>query len=193
MRTNKTPKDKNQPLANTLSKQLKSSDKPAFQFADNRPETIAQRKIQEGINNKHPAIQRVKKAREEGKEADAVAGEQQIATLKGNLMTAPQQKAEIAAEMQRRRAALDVKAQEAYAAGEHGQGAHAGSANKQLIARLAGDLHAINTKGAIDALHKKPREEALKAWEERTLPEVSAQVMAKNRATQEEITKVTQL
>lgn len=44
----KTPKNKSQSAANAASQKQKES-KPTFQFVDNRPEAIAQRKLQDNI------------------------------------------------------------------------------------------------------------------------------------------------
>ena len=52
----KTQQNKSQVVANSLPKQ-KSGDKSTFLFVDNRPEAIAQRKLQESINNSPPVQQ----------------------------------------------------------------------------------------------------------------------------------------
>lgn len=54
----KTQENKSQAVANSLPK-LKSGSKSAFEFVDNRPETIAQRKLQEAINNS-PRVQQLR-------------------------------------------------------------------------------------------------------------------------------------
>ena len=60
MNTNadKLTENKSLPVASSLPKQ-QSNDKSAFQFVDNRPEAIAQRKLQETINNR-PRVQQLK-------------------------------------------------------------------------------------------------------------------------------------
>lgn len=52
----KTQENKSQSVANGIS-QKQSSDKSTFQFVDNRPEAIAQRKLQEMANNSPQAKQ----------------------------------------------------------------------------------------------------------------------------------------
>ncbi|MGY0035725.1 eCIS core domain-containing protein [Pedobacter sp. NJ-S-72] len=54
-----TKEDKNQTIANCLPKKLQSSDEPASVFANNRPEAIAQRKLQEAVDNS-PRVQQLK-------------------------------------------------------------------------------------------------------------------------------------
>ena len=54
----KTSENKSQAVANSLPK-LQSNSESTFQFMDNRPETIAQRKLQEAINN-NPHVQQLK-------------------------------------------------------------------------------------------------------------------------------------
>jgi hypothetical protein len=54
--TDKTQESKRQSVANSVS-QKQSSSKSTFQFADNRPEAIAQRKLQEMANNSPKATQ----------------------------------------------------------------------------------------------------------------------------------------
>ena len=46
----KTQENKSQSVANAVS-QKKSSGESTFQFVDNRPETVAQRKLQEVVSN----------------------------------------------------------------------------------------------------------------------------------------------
>ncbi|MEP3386630.1 MAG: DUF4157 domain-containing protein [Reichenbachiella sp.] len=52
----KTKENKKQPVS-ASSSQIQSSGEPTFQFEDNRPETIAQRKLQEMVNNSPHAKQ----------------------------------------------------------------------------------------------------------------------------------------
>ncbi|GEM_PF-5798499 len=52
----KTPENKSQAVANSLSKR-QSNGKCTFEFVDNRPEAIAQRKVQEIANNSPRAMQ----------------------------------------------------------------------------------------------------------------------------------------
>lgn len=54
----KSEENKNQSVANAIS-QKKSDNNPTFQFVDNRPETVAQRKLQRAINSS-PRVQRFK-------------------------------------------------------------------------------------------------------------------------------------
>ena len=53
----KTPKNKSQSAAKAIS-QKKSNSESIFQFVDNRPETVAQRKLQEMVNNSPQAKQK---------------------------------------------------------------------------------------------------------------------------------------
>jgi hypothetical protein len=52
----KTSENKSQAVADNLSK-LQSNGESAFQFVDDRPEAIAQRKLQEAINNSPRMLQ----------------------------------------------------------------------------------------------------------------------------------------
>ena len=54
----KSQENKSQAVANSLPK-LQSESESTFQFVDNRPEAIAQRKLQEAINNS-PRVQQLK-------------------------------------------------------------------------------------------------------------------------------------
>jgi hypothetical protein len=58
----KTQKDRHQTVANAVS-QKQSGREPAFQFADNRPETVAQRKLQEMANNS-PQVKQLRTTQE---------------------------------------------------------------------------------------------------------------------------------
>ena len=57
-RADKTLENKSQTVANRLPK-LQSKSESTFQFVDNRPEAIAQRKLQEAISNS-PRVQQLK-------------------------------------------------------------------------------------------------------------------------------------
>jgi hypothetical protein len=54
--TDKTQKNKSQSVANEVS-QRHGRSKTTFRFVDNRPETIAQRKLQEMVDNSPPVAE----------------------------------------------------------------------------------------------------------------------------------------
>ena len=58
----KTQENKSQAVANSLP-QLQSNGESTFQYVDNRPEAITQRKLQESINNS-PRVQQLKSYQE---------------------------------------------------------------------------------------------------------------------------------
>ncbi|MCF6325263.1 MAG: hypothetical protein L3J89_13245 [Gammaproteobacteria bacterium] len=64
--SDKTQKEKSQSVTNAVS-QKRSSSTSTFQFVDNRPEAIAQRKLQELANNSIKAIQKKHKGASIGK------------------------------------------------------------------------------------------------------------------------------
>ena len=84
----KSSENKSQALANSLPK-LKSNNKSAFQFGNNRPETVAQRKLQEAFNT-NARVKQLKAYQEMANNSSQVKQATQLQAMANNC-SAPHQ------------------------------------------------------------------------------------------------------